>query len=89
MSQPGKSINDNFVAMVTAKAQVTLPLGEFQPKSTLVTAEHHLERARFPRLTTTIIWMLSTRSMFCHTGRLWHQTHRQHHDEDERHRNHA
>ena len=34
--------------MVTAKAQVTLPLGEFQPKSTLVTAEHDLERARFP-----------------------------------------
>ncbi len=48
MSQPGKSINDNFMAMVTAKAKVTLPLGEFQPKSTLVTAEHHLERARFP-----------------------------------------
>ena len=48
MSEPGKSINDNFMAMVTAKAEVTLPLGEFQPKSTLVTAEHHLERARFP-----------------------------------------
>ena len=43
MSQPGKGINDNFMTMVTAKAQVTLPLGEFQPKSTLVTAEHHLE----------------------------------------------
>src|SRR5277367_1660111 len=48
VSQPGKSINDNFMEMVTAKAQVTLPLGDFQPKSTLVTAEHHLERARFP-----------------------------------------
>ena len=48
MSQPGKSINDNFMTMVTAKAQVTLPLGEFQPKSTLVTAEHPVERARFP-----------------------------------------
>src|SRR5271156_3999635 len=48
VSEPGKSINDNFMAMVTAKAQVTLPLGEFQPKSTLVTAEHDLERARFP-----------------------------------------
>jgi predicted TIM-barrel fold metal-dependent hydrolase len=48
VSEPGKSINDNFMTMVTAKAQVTLPLGEFQPKSTLVTAEHHLERARFP-----------------------------------------
>src|ERR1700721_965220 len=43
-----RKIDDNFMAMVTAKAQVTLPLGEFQPKSTLVTAEHHLERARFP-----------------------------------------
>jgi predicted TIM-barrel fold metal-dependent hydrolase len=48
VSEPGKSINDNFMTMVTAKAQVTLPLGEFQPKSTLVTAEHHLQRARFP-----------------------------------------
>src|ERR1700677_5248091 len=48
VSEPGKSINDNFMTMVTAKAQVTLPLGEFQPKSTLVTAEHRLERARFP-----------------------------------------
>src|SRR6204780_1137399 len=36
------------MTMVTAKAQVILPLGEFQPKSTLVTAEQHLERARFP-----------------------------------------
>ena len=36
------------MAMVTAKAQVTLPLGEFQPRSTLVTAEHHLQHARFP-----------------------------------------
>ena len=36
------------MAMVTAKAEVTLPLSQFQPQSTLVTAEHHLERARFP-----------------------------------------
>ena len=36
------------MAMVTAKAEVTLPLSEFQPQSTLVTAEHHVERARFP-----------------------------------------
>ena len=39
---------DKFVAMVSAKAEVNLPLGEFQPKSTLVAKEHHLERARFP-----------------------------------------
>src|ERR1700760_3262898 len=36
------------MAMVTAKAEVTLPLSQFQPQSTLVTAEHHVERARFP-----------------------------------------
>jgi predicted TIM-barrel fold metal-dependent hydrolase len=48
VSESGKSINDNFMTMVSAKAEVTLPLGEFQPKSTLVTTEHHLERARFP-----------------------------------------
>ena len=41
-------INDNFMAMVTAKAEVTLPLSEFQPQSTLVTAEHLVQRARFP-----------------------------------------
>lgn len=39
---------DKFVAMVTAKAEITLPLGEFQPKSMLVTSEHPVERPRFP-----------------------------------------
>src|SRR6201996_5183454 len=39
---------DKFVAMVSAKAEVNLPLGDFQPKSTLIQEEHHLERARFP-----------------------------------------
>lgn len=39
---------DKFVAMVSAKAEVNLPLGDFQPKSTLVQEEHHLDRARFP-----------------------------------------
>jgi predicted TIM-barrel fold metal-dependent hydrolase len=47
MSQPRK-IDDNFMAMVSAKAEVTLPLSEFQPTSTLVKTEHHLQRARFP-----------------------------------------
>ncbi|MGC2301660.1 MAG: amidohydrolase family protein [Acidobacteriaceae bacterium] len=39
---------DKFVALVTATAEVTLPLGAFQPVSMLVTPEHHVERARFP-----------------------------------------
>ena len=39
---------DKFVDLVTATAEVTLPLGEFQPRSMLVTPEHHIERARFP-----------------------------------------
>ena len=48
MTESGRQINDNFMAMVSAKAEVTLPLSEFQPQSTLVTAEHHVQRARFP-----------------------------------------
>ena len=48
MTKSGGQINDNFMAMVTAKAEVTLPLSQFQPQSTLVTAEHPVERARFP-----------------------------------------
>jgi predicted TIM-barrel fold metal-dependent hydrolase len=43
-----KEDQDKFVALVTATAEVTLPLGEFQPRSMLVTPEHHIERARFP-----------------------------------------
>jgi len=50
VSQSGGRINDNFMAMVTAKAEVTLPLGEFQPQSTLVTVEHPVERAKFPAI---------------------------------------
>ena len=42
------SDQDKFVAMVSAKAAVSLPLSDFQPKPTLVAKEHHLERARFP-----------------------------------------
>jgi predicted TIM-barrel fold metal-dependent hydrolase len=48
MTQSAGRINDNFMAMVSAKAEVTLPLSEFQPQSTLVTEEHHVQRARFP-----------------------------------------
>jgi predicted TIM-barrel fold metal-dependent hydrolase len=42
------AIDNNFMTMVSAKAEVTLPLSEFHPTSTLVTLEHHLEKARFP-----------------------------------------
>jgi predicted TIM-barrel fold metal-dependent hydrolase len=50
VTQSGGRINDNFMAMVSAKADVTLPLSEFQPQSTLVHEEHHVERARFPAI---------------------------------------
>ncbi len=50
MTQSSGRIDDNFMAMVTAKAEVTLPLSEFQPQSTLVTEEHHVQRARFPAI---------------------------------------
>jgi predicted TIM-barrel fold metal-dependent hydrolase len=39
---------DKFVAMVSAKAAVDLPLSDFQPKSMVVSEEHPVERARFP-----------------------------------------
>jgi predicted TIM-barrel fold metal-dependent hydrolase len=49
MTESGR-IDDNFMAMVTAKAEVTLPLSEFQPQSTLITAEHPVTRACFPAI---------------------------------------
>lgn len=48
MSETRDSEQDKFVAMVTAKAEVSLPLGRFQPRSTLVTPVHLPQRARFP-----------------------------------------
>lgn len=42
-----ESEQDKFVAMVTAKAEISLPLGQFQPVSTLVSEEHCPQRARF------------------------------------------
>jgi predicted TIM-barrel fold metal-dependent hydrolase len=45
---PPRNDQDKFVALVTATAAVTLPLGEFHPRSMLVTPEHHLAMARFP-----------------------------------------
>jgi predicted TIM-barrel fold metal-dependent hydrolase len=48
MTQPADK--DKFVAMVTATAEVRLPLSEFQPRSSLVTPEHEIPRARFPAI---------------------------------------
>jgi predicted TIM-barrel fold metal-dependent hydrolase len=44
------STQDKFVAMVTAKAEVDLPLSKFQPKSMVVAEEHLPERPRFPAI---------------------------------------
>jgi predicted TIM-barrel fold metal-dependent hydrolase len=43
-------INDKFLAMVMAKAEVNLRLSEFEPKSMLVTPVHTIERAKFPAI---------------------------------------
>jgi predicted TIM-barrel fold metal-dependent hydrolase len=42
------SEQDKFVAMVTAKAQVDLPISDFQPRSQLRTPVHEVTRPRFP-----------------------------------------
>lgn len=39
---------DKFVAMVTAQAEVKLPLGSFHPRSTLVANNHVVEKPQFP-----------------------------------------
>jgi predicted TIM-barrel fold metal-dependent hydrolase len=39
---------DKFVAMVSAAVEVNLPLGQFQPRSSLKTAVHAVEKPRFP-----------------------------------------
>jgi predicted TIM-barrel fold metal-dependent hydrolase len=41
---------DKFVAMATARANVDLPLSEFQPVSMLVTEEHRVDRAAVPAI---------------------------------------
>jgi predicted TIM-barrel fold metal-dependent hydrolase len=40
-------MDDKFIAMVTATAEITLPLGKFQPVSTLRAENHYPQRARF------------------------------------------
>ena len=39
---------DKFIAMVSAKANVMLPLSEFQPVSMLNTPRHYVDTPRFP-----------------------------------------
>jgi len=41
---------DAFVAMVSAKARVRLPLSDFEPRSMLKTAVHQISRPRFPAI---------------------------------------
>ncbi|MFT4113818.1 amidohydrolase family protein [Silvibacterium sp.] len=45
-SEPGAT--DKFVAMVSAKADVTLPLSQFHPRSMLVQEPHEITKPRFP-----------------------------------------
>lgn len=39
---------DKFVTMVTAKADVSLPLSDFEPRSMLVTDQYEIQKPRFP-----------------------------------------
>lgn len=50
MSGAADSRQDKFVAMVNARAEVSLPPGRFQPQSTLVTEAHFPRKARFPAI---------------------------------------
>src|ERR1041384_5299753 len=50
MSKSETDTEDKFIALVTAKAEVDLRLSDFEPRSMLVTPEHHVERAKFPAI---------------------------------------
>jgi predicted TIM-barrel fold metal-dependent hydrolase len=45
-----ENLRDKFVAMVSAKADVTLPLSDFHPHSMLTTARHEVLLPRFPAI---------------------------------------
>src|ERR1700753_1033410 len=45
---PEDSVQDKFIAMVSARAEVTLPLSEFHPVTMLHTVPQHVEKPRFP-----------------------------------------
>ena len=44
---PEQDLSDKFVAMVSAKASVTLPLSDFHPRCMLTTARHEVRTPRF------------------------------------------
>ncbi len=48
MSHSNEIAEDKFVAMVSAKTEVDLPLSDFAPRSQLKVDYHFLERPRFP-----------------------------------------
>jgi hypothetical protein len=39
---------DKFIAMVSARASVTLPVSDFHPRSMLTTPVHEIKTPRFP-----------------------------------------
>jgi len=45
---PEQKSQDKFIAMVSAKAEVKLPLSSFHPRSMLHNAVHYVPQARFP-----------------------------------------
>lgn len=47
-NRQGKGQQDKFVDMVSAVAEVDLPLSHFEPKTMLVMPEHIIEKPRFP-----------------------------------------
>lgn len=50
MSEDNPPQLDKFVALVSARAEVALPLSAFRPRSMLRTAQHHIDRPRFPAI---------------------------------------
>jgi predicted TIM-barrel fold metal-dependent hydrolase len=45
---PEQDLQDKFIAMVSAKADVTLPLSDFHPRCMLTTPRHNVSLPRFP-----------------------------------------
>ncbi|MGB7070399.1 MAG: amidohydrolase family protein [Pyrinomonadaceae bacterium] len=41
---------DKFIAMVTAKAEVDLPISQFAPRTTLAVPMHEIKRSKFPAI---------------------------------------
>ncbi|MCC6330129.1 MAG: amidohydrolase family protein [Acidobacteria bacterium] len=45
-----EEVQDKFVAMVSAKAEVDLPVSQFEPRSMLAVPEHNIEMSKFPSI---------------------------------------